>query len=76
MKTCLNRKNGMCQVEIYPKKCERDYINHPNNSNCSKYYEINIFEFEVKEGNGRNIGKIFSEVFKQDSPMGELLRKL
>ena len=49
MKTCINRKDGMCQLQICPKLCERDYINHPNNGDCPKYYEVNIFEFEVKE---------------------------
>jgi hypothetical protein len=52
MKTCINRKGGMCQVEIYPKKCERDYVNHPNNGDCPIYYEVNIMEFEVKEKAG------------------------
>ncbi len=40
-KTCLHRIFDGCP-------CKRDYENHyPNNKNCSRYYEISLFTFEV-----------------------------
>ena len=49
MKTCLNRFLGNC------KSCSRDYNpeHHPNNLDCSRYYEIEIATFETIEDQQR-----------------------
>lgn len=76
MKTCLNRLIGRCE-----KICEMDYdtTHHPNNYDCKDYKEVNFFEFEVKERDKKSrdyFRKFVSETLRQDSPVGELLKKI
>ena len=68
----------MCDISLYPKPCERDYESHINNTHCQKYYEINIFGFEVQEVQKHEsyLRKFISEGIKKDSQIEELLKKV
>ena len=77
IRTCLNRKNRVCQ--IYGRRCEKDYDtnHHPNNYDCTGYLEANVVEFEVKETKKPEncFRKFFSEMSNPNSATGKLLKK-